>query len=57
MKAEKNGGNSTKIATVKCTICGIDMGCVESMLRLLISTGTPPPFLGDLEEARNEVCC
>lgn len=34
MKARKSGGNGkgTKMATVKCSICGMDMDCPESML-------------------------
>lgn len=54
MKAERRGGNSTKMAKVRCTICGMGMDCPESMLGLLISTGMPPPFLDDLEEAIRE---
>jgi hypothetical protein len=32
MMAEKRGGNSTKMVTVQCTICGMDMDRPESML-------------------------
>jgi hypothetical protein len=52
MKAEKKGGNSIKMTTVKCTICGMDMDCPESMLGLLISTGMPPEFLDELAEGK-----
>ncbi|MCZ7380504.1 MAG: hypothetical protein O8C64_02860 [Candidatus Methanoperedens sp.] len=31
MKAEKKGGNSTKMAIVKCSIWGMDMDCPESI--------------------------
>ncbi len=62
MKAEKRGGNSTKMATVKCTICGMEhynyealsklffLQGTSSMPGLLISTGMPPEFLDELAE-------
>ena len=31
MKVEKRGGKSTKMLTVQCTVCGMDMDCPESM--------------------------
>ncbi len=51
MKVEKSGGKSTKMLTVACSICGMDMDCPESMPGLLISVGMPPPILEDVEEA------
>ncbi len=32
MKVKKRGGKSTKMLTVTCSICGMDMDCPESML-------------------------